>query len=234
MTKLQNYDKNKAAKALADIWILLTEEQRTFLADNLIVERYKKNESIYKEGDQPDNLLCLLSGKVKIFRDGVGGRSLINRVLRPVQYFGYRASMAGEPYVTSASAFEESVIAIVSMRTMFRLMENNTRLCHFFMHELAVDLGKADQRIVSITQKHVRGRMAETLLNMLDIYGYDTDKQTLNLHITREDMANLSNMTTSNAIRTLSMFSDEGLIDVHGRCIKLLDVDALQRISDNG
>uniref|UniRef100_UPI004027A7C6 Crp/Fnr family transcriptional regulator n=1 Tax=Alloprevotella sp. TaxID=1872471 RepID=UPI004027A7C6 len=96
------------------------------------------------------------------------------------------------------------------------------------------DLGKADQRIVSITQKHVRGRMAETLLDMLDIYGYDTDKQTLNLHITREDMANLSNMTTSNAIRTLSMFSDEGLIDVHGRCIKLLDVDALQRISDNG
>ena len=61
MTKLQNYDKNKAAKALADIWILLTEEQRAFLADNLIVERYKKNESIYKEGDQPNNLLCLLS-----------------------------------------------------------------------------------------------------------------------------------------------------------------------------
>lgn len=99
---------------------------------------------------------------------------------------------------------------------------------------MAVDLGKADQRIVSITQKHVRGRMAETLLDLLDVYGYDGDGQTLDLHITREDMANLSNMTTSNAIRTLSTFANEGLIEIDGKFIKLLDVDAIQRISDIG
>lgn len=99
---------------------------------------------------------------------------------------------------------------------------------------MAVDLGKADQRIVSITQKHVRGRMAETLLELLDVYGYDGDGQTLDLHITREDMANLSNMTTSNAIRTLSTFADEGLVEINGKFIKLLDVDAIQRISDIG
>ena len=99
---------------------------------------------------------------------------------------------------------------------------------------LAVDLGKADQRIVSITQKHIRGRLAETLLDLLDVYGYGNDGETLDLHITREDMANLSNMTTSNAIRTLSTFASEGLVEVHGRYIKLLDVAALQQISDNG
>lgn len=102
------------------------------------------------------------------------------------------------------------------------------------MHALATDLGKADQRIVSITQKHIRGRLAETLLDLLDVYGYDQDGKTLDLHITREDMANLSNMTTSNAIRTLSTFATEGLVEVHGRYIKLLDVEALQQISDNG
>ena len=142
--------------------------------------------------------------------------------------------MAGEAYVTSAAAFEESLIVIVPMRAIYHLMERNTRLCQFFMHALAVDLGKADQRIVSITQKHVRGRLAETLLDLLDVYGYGNDGETLDLHITREDMANLSNMTTSNAIRTLSAFADEGLVEVHGRFIKLIDVEALQSISNNG
>ena len=66
------------------------------------------------------------------------------------------------------------------------------------------------------------------------MYGYDGDGQTLDLHITREDMANLSNMTTSNAIRTLSTFANEGLIEIDGKFIKLLDVDAIQRISDIG
>lgn len=234
MTRLEKFDKSKTARSLTEIWELLNEDEQQYLCENIRVERFKKNEIIYKEGDQPDNLLCLLSGKVKIYREGLGGRSLTNRVLRPVQYFGYRASMAGETYVTSASAFEESVIVIVSMRVMFRLMEHNVRLCHFFMHALAVDLGKADQRIVSITQKHIRGRLAETLLDLLDVYGYGNDGETLDLHITREDMANLSNMTTSNAIRTLSTFASEGLVEVHGRYIKLLDVATLQQISDNG
>lgn len=234
MTKVEKFDKRQTAQSLKDIWELLNDEERDFLSDNVRVERFKKNEIIYNEGDQPDNLLCLLSGKVKIYREGLGGRCLTNRVLRSVQYFGYRASMAGETYVTSASAFEESSIVIVPMRALFQLMQHNARLCHFFMHALAVDLGKADQRIVNITQKHIRGRLAETLLDLLDVYGYDNDGKTLDLHITREDMANLSNMTTSNAIRTLSTFAAEGLVEVHGRYIKLLDVDALQQISNNG
>ena len=234
MTKIEKFDKVKTISMLSDIWEVLDNAEREMLVAQSSVGRFKKGEPIYREGDNPDNLLCLLTGKVKIFRNGVGGRSLINRVLRPVQYFGYRASMAGETYVTAASAFEESTIVFVPMRTIFQLMEHNTRLCHFFIHALAVDLGKADQRIVSITQKHVRGRMAETLLDLLDIYGFDSDGKTLDLHITREDMANLSNMTTSNAIRTLSTFAEEGLIEVNGRYIKLNDVAALQRISDIG
>ncbi len=234
MTRLENFDKHRAAHALSDIWELLTEEERSFLIQHIRVNRFQKNEIIYNEGDQPDDLLCLLTGKVKIFRQGVSGHTLINRVLRPVQYFGYRASMAGEPYVTSAAAFEESTIASIPMRIIYKITETNARLCHFFMHALAVDLGKADQRIVSITQKHVRGRLAETLLDLLDVYGYDKDGETLDLHITRENIANLCNMTTSNAIRTLTSFANEGLVELHGRYIKLLDVDKLQKISDIG
>lgn len=219
---------------MADIYELLLPDERLQIASELVVKRYKKNEMIYREGDRPKCLLCLLSGKVKIYRDGVGGRSIINRVLRPVQYFGYRASMANEPYVTAASALEETVLVEVPMRTIYDVMNRNHALCQFFIRELATDLGLADKRIVSLTQKHVRGRLAEALLTLRDIYGLDADGQTLDTHITREDIASLSNMTTSNAIRTLSIFSDEGLIELKGRYIKFLDVESLMMISANG
>ncbi len=234
MTKSDHFDALAAGRAMKDIWEVLNSDERKLITSSLSVEKYKKNEFIYHEGDRPDRLLCLYSGKVKIFRDGVGGRYLINRVLRPVQYFGYRASMANEPYVTAAAAFEESTIIAVPMAVVYQIMKSNNALCHFFITSLAKDLGLADQRIVSITQKHVRGRLAEALLGLLDIYGYDTDGKTLDLHISREDLANLSNMTTSNAIRTLSIFADEGILEVRGRFIKFLDVEALKQISHNG
>ena len=234
MTRLDNYDPVAAARNMKNVWELLEERDRELFISTLKVERYKKNELIYHEGDLPERLLCLHSGKVKIFRDGVGGRFLINRVLRPIQYFGYRASMANEPYVTAAAAFEESTIISVPMKVVYDVLNTNARLAMFFIRDLATDLGTADKRIVSITQKHVRGRLAEALLSLLDIYGVDSDGQTLDLHISREDLANLSNMTTSNAIRTLSIFADEGLLEVRGRYIKFLDVKALQRISENG
>lgn len=234
MTKVEKFDAQRVSAALREIWCLLTEEQQNCFLSVLRVERYKKHEMLYREGDMAEDLLCLMSGKVKIYRDGYSGRSLINRVLRPVQYFGYRASMANEPYVTAASALEECVIVSIPMREVYKVMEQNPRLCLFFLRELATDLGEADKRIVGITQKHVRGRLAETLLKLQDIYGFEEDGCTLAACISREDMANLSNMTTANAIRTLSDFHEEGLLEVKGRVIKYLDFPALQAISNNG
>lgn len=234
MTELDNFDPAVAGRSMKGIWELLSEGERKLWVSSLKVYKFKKNEIIYREGDQPDFLLCLHTGKVKVFRDGVGGRYLINRVLRPVQYFGYRASMAGEPYVTAAAAFEESVIISVPMSVVYSMLNGNIRLNMYFIRLLSLDLGSADKRIVSLTQKHVRGRLAEALLSLLDVYGLDTDGKTLDLHISREDLANLSNMTTSNAIRTLSVFADEGVLEVRGRYIKFLDLQALKRISQNG
>jgi CRP-like cAMP-binding protein len=50
----------------------------------------------------------------------------------------------------------------------------------------------------------------------------------------REDLANLSNMTTSNAIRTLSSFVSEHLISVDGRKIQIINEAQLRKISKFG
>ena len=95
----------------------------------------------------------------------------------------------------------------------------------------ASELGFARFRTVTLTQKHIRGRLAESLMLLREIYGYEADGATLNVSISREDLANFSNMTTSNAIRTLSSFVAENVIEVDGRSIRILEEEKLQRIS---
>ena len=76
--------------------------------------------------------------------------------------------------------------------------------------------------------------MAESLIFLRDTYGFEDDGVTLKAYLSREDMANLSNMTTSNAIRTLSSFAEEGIIELDGRRIKILDQYKLERVSNLG
>ncbi len=219
---------------IADMWEPLNDEQREILASHFTLQTYKKNEVIHCEGETPTHLMCLLSGKVKVYKDGVGGRSQIIRVIKPVEYFGYRAYFSGADYITAAAAFEPSLICLIPMTTITQLVTQNNALAMFFIKQLSIDLGVADERTVSLTQKHIRGRLAESLIFLKESYGVEEDGSTLSIYLSREDLANLSNMTTSNAIRTLSQFANEKLIAIDGRKIKLIDEEKLKKISKIG
>lgn len=219
---------------LADIWSILEGDQKRRIIDAFELHEFKKNQIIYAERDEPEYLWILLKGKVKIYKDGLGGRAQILRLIRPVQYFGYRAYFAHEPYVSSAGAFEASTLGSLPMKLVEDLMHENNDLMWFFIHELSRNLGGSDTKIVNLTQKHIRGRLAEALMVLRDNYGYEDDDSTLRIYMGREDLASLSNMTTSNAIRTLSLFVNEKLITVDGRRIRILNEPMLRKISKFG
>ena len=219
---------------LAEVWRVLNDKEREILRNNCEIQCYKRNQLIYREGDEPEEMMCLLKGKVKIFKEGIGGRTQIIRMIKPIQYFGHRANFAQERYLTSASAFENSTVCLIPMTIVRDLIAKNYRLAMFFIKQLSIDLGIADERTVNLTQKHVRGRLADALLFLMDSYGLEEDGATLSIYLAREDLANLSNMTTSNAIRTLATFVSERIIALDGRKIKLIDVDRLKKISRLG
>ncbi len=220
---------------LAEIWALLTNEEKRKLIDNFTIHHYKKNQIIYAEKEDPEYLWALIDGKVKKYKDGVGGRVQLLRLVNPGQYFGYRAFFAGEPYVSSAATIEPSTLGTLPMSLVEEMISKNNRLAMFFIHELSRNLGNSDTKIVNLTQKHIRGRLAEALIVLLDTYGYEEDNNmTLKIYMAREDLANLSNMTTSNAIRTLSNFVTEKIIVVDGRKIKILNEPMLRKISKFG
>lgn len=219
---------------MAEIWTILNSTEKRLVIDNFNIQTFKKNQFIYAEGDEPEYLWCLLKGKVKKFKEGVGGRVQILRLIRPVQYFGYRAYFANEPYVSSAAAFEPSTLGALPLALVREMIDNNRELAWFFIHELSRNLGGSDTKIVNLTQKHIRGRLAEALMVLRENYGYEDDESTLRIYMAREDLANLSNMTTANAIRTLSTFVNEKLIAVDGRRIKIINEPQLRKISKFG
>ncbi len=226
--------KSEVQQKMHELFSALTPEQQDMVFENLTIHSYRKNELIYSQGETPTELLCLISGKVKIYMDGVGGRSQIMRVVNAVEYFGYRASFSGQAFITSAAAFEPTLIAKVPLKLIRRMIMENTHLGWFFIQKLAAALGTSDERTVNLTQKHIRGRLAESILFLKESYGVEEDGCTLSIYLSREDMANLSNMTTSNAIRTLSTFAQEKLIAIDGRKIKIINQAELEKVSKFG
>ena len=120
------------------------------------------------------------------------------------------------------------------MDVVKQLIDGNINLAWFFLYELSKHLGGSDSKVVTLTQKHIRGRLAEALCMLVDNYGYEDDGKTLKIYMAREDLANLSNMTTANAIRTLSAFAQERIITVDGRRIRIVDEPSLRNISRFG
>lgn len=219
---------------LASLMDLLSAEEHEVFEQRMTLHAFRRNEIIYSEGDASTYLHCLIAGKVKIQKKGVGGRPQIVRVIKPVDFFGYRAAFAGQNYASGALAFEPSVVVRIPMSTIISTLTENPRLGWFFIERLSKDLGRADERTVNLTQKHIRGRLAESLLFLRDSYGLEEDGSTLSIYLSREDLANLSNMTTSNAIRTLSAFAQEKIIAIDGKKIKLLDIPKLEKINRIG
>ena len=222
------------ANDIAQKWNCTDSASVDMIAKGITLRHFHKNDLLYREGERPANALYLVSGKVKIVKECGIGRAQIVRAVKENTFLDYRAFFADEAYTTSAMAFEDSTVAELPLETVMVLMRRSSGIANYFLAELAVILGTTDSRIVSLTQKHIRGRLAETILDLKDNYGVETDGQTLNIAMNRDDLASMSNMSTSNAIRTLSSFAHEGILSIDGKQIKILDEEKLLKISELG
>lgn len=204
------------------------------IIDTTVCISYKKGEIIYQEGNMPMGLLCLVTGKAKIYKEGIGGRIQIVRLAKPIGFIGYRGFFAEEIHIASAEAIEDSIICRIKTELILDIVRTTPDLAMSIIRALATDLGFSNRRTVTLTQKHIRGRLAEALLVLKETYGYESDDCTLKVCLTREDLANLSNMTTANAIRTLSNFATEGIVKLVGKRIKIIDKEKLEEVNNLG
>ena len=216
------------------IFNVLTAKEKSILKENIACIQYKKGENIFKEGFKPYGLISLSKGKVKIFKEGIGGREQIIRLAKSNDFIGFRALFADDYYSASAVAIENSSICVIDKKELLKFIRQNSELALQIIKLLATDLGESEKKIISLTQKHLRGRLAESLILLVDTYGLKADKQTMKVKLAREDLANMSNMTASNAIKTLYAFAEDKVIELEGKSIKVLNRKELEKISELG
>jgi CRP/FNR family transcriptional regulator, polysaccharide utilization system transcription regulator len=212
----------------------LNVKDKETIASHHSVHHIRKGDFLFREGEKSKGLICLSTGKAKVFKEGVGGREQIVKMVKQNGLIGYRALFTENFWLFSAAAIEDSSICVLDKNTLVKMLKKNADLTIKFTRLLSEELGYSNSRTISLTQKHIRGRLAESLIVLRDTYGLDADGKTLNVSLSREDIAGLSNMTTSNAIRTLSGLSADGIIMVKGRRITILDTNTLEHICNLG
>lgn len=225
-------DKSKTTNDIAALWGGLDDAGKAVIFEKLEIRHFKKNDFIFHENDIPYNLYYLISGKVKLLKGCNASQQKILRTVNIHKFLGYRAFLAGETHNTTAIAFDKATVGVLPTEVVSALMSTHSGIASYFMKELTTDLAYAGNRIVTLTQKHIRGRLADTLLSLKDKYGVRHSDNTLDIDMSRDDLASMSNMSTSNAIRTLSAFASENLIANEGKRIRLLDENGLAAISD--
>lgn len=193
----------------------------------------RKGDVIYREGDRPQVMNCLVRGRVKIFKEGLDRKQIV-RFVKPGDFFGYRPYFIKERYTLTAAAMTDCVLISLPLKELADIVENDGLLAMNMVRDLSMRLGSIDARVVSLTQKHTRGRLAEALINLMNTYGRDLNSGMLNCVVSREEIANYANMTTANAIKTLAAFAEEGVIELHGKGICILNEFQLNKICAMG
>ncbi|CAN5497640.1 response regulator [soil metagenome] len=183
----------------------------------------QKKQFIYTEGDEPTRLYFLVSGKVKTVRANADGKELITGLYNAGEFFGYLALLENATYTDSAMALEASELMYIPNEDFKQLLLANKDVGQQFIKLLAGHVSEREEQLVGMAYNSLRRRVADALLRL-------HEQQTNGLiQLTRDDLAAVVGTATESLIRTLSEFKQDGLIEVSGSGIKVLQPETLRR-----
>ena len=222
--------KNKTITPLKDMNIIdsnsvfrhLSEEELNTIPIDQDPEFYKRGTIIYEEESRIYGFYCVQKGIIKIYKTGFDGKEQIIRFAQRGDIMGFRSTLAKERACTSAKVIEDASIIFVHGDTVINLVKTNGEFAYELLRIACKELGEANDYITDIAQKTVRERLAEVIIHLRKEFDLDNDKF-LKISLTREEIANIVGTATESVIRLLSEFKQDGLIELQGRRIKILD-----------
>jgi CRP/FNR family transcriptional regulator len=183
------------------------------------------------EIELPDTLHQNL-GKIKLSKFGDDGKEQLLRLVKPGDLMGYRSLLSQDKYSVSAVALEDSGVCFIPKELFMGILQKDGAFSMEIMKLLSDDLRKAEISITHLAQKPVRERLAEALLFIKETYGFEADNSTLNLKLSREELANLVGTATETVIRLLSEFKSDNIISLEGKKIKVISLAKLVSTSN--
>jgi len=192
---------------------------------------FNKGSIIYREGSRLTGFYGVTKGILKTFKTGIDGKEQIIRFAKKGDIIAYRSLLSQELACTTAKVIEEAVLCHVPYQTLLYLIQNNWQFSHHMLQIVCKELREANDYITDIAQKSVRERLAEVLLLLKENFDLD-NANTLQISLTREELANMVGTATESVIRLLSEFKQDQLIDLTGRKIRFIDVEGLARVAN--
>jgi CRP/FNR family transcriptional regulator, cyclic AMP receptor protein len=183
------------------------------LANARNVNTYKKKQIIYHEGNYPNKLFFIKSGKVKSYKSNDFGKELTVDLYSAGDFLGYIALLEQSTYKETAEALDDCEICIISKEDFEKLVNNNREVAHKFIQLLAKNVAEKENQLLALAYNSLRKKVADSLMVLQNKYKSGKDEK-FSIQISREDLANIAGIATESLIRTLSDFKKENLIEI--------------------
>jgi CRP-like cAMP-binding protein len=198
------------------------DEELEVLALSKTCQQYASGQAIFHEGSRALGLYCVHDGKIKVTKTGGDGKEQIIRLARGGDMLGYRGLVGGTPHSASAIALGDCTVCFIPKADFFRQLEGNAQFSQALMQLLSKALGEAEERMLHLSYKPVRERLAEALLLLMRTYRTLGELQPFTMSISREDLGALMGTTKETTTRMLSEFKEEGILTTKGSAITII------------
>jgi len=209
----------------------LENQQLEYLVDGKQQIRYNPGETIIKQNTSSTYVVCIRKGLAKVYVEGIKGKNLIVKLIRNQDFVTGGDLFNGNVQKFTISAVTPVTCCLINASKLSQLFSENNRFAVELLRHHTKQNNALLNKLVVLTQKYMPGRVADTLLYLKnDIF--ETNPFTVPL--TRQDLADMSNMTKESLVRILQQFKVSELIRTQGNTIEILDESGLQEISRNG
>jgi CRP/FNR family transcriptional regulator, cyclic AMP receptor protein len=199
------------------------------LAEDRNINRYKKKQIIYSEGNHPGRLYYVVKGKVKACKTNDDGKELVTDLFREGDFLGYVALLEKTVYKDSTEALEETELAVIPKEDFEELLNSNAEVTKKFIQLLAKNVSEKENQLLGLAYNSLRKKVAEALMLLQKKYQGKQDEN-FTIDISRESLATIAGTATESLIRTLSDFRSEKLIDIQNGAIKILNKKKLSNL----
>ena len=193
-------------------------------------KEYKKGEYIFFEGDEEPGIYIILEGLIKLIKETTDGKTVIVRLATKGDVFGWLVLGENKPTSTyTAQSLTNSKVLHISNTDFLRLLSEYPALAVRITCEATKMVLEAYERLKSLAAEKVEGRIASILLELARKIGKEEDgKIVIKAPITRQDLAEMTGTTVETAIRIMSKWKKEGIINTERNKIEILDIDFLE------
>lgn len=193
------------------------------------IDKFKKKQIIYTEGNRPNKIFYVMSGKIKTFRTNDDGKELITDLYSAGDFFGYIPLLEKTSYRDTAEALEESEITIIPKEDFDELLNNNWEVSQKFVQLLANNVSTKEEQLLKLAYNSLRKKVADALLLLVKKYK-DKNINPFEINISRESLASIAGTATESLIRTLGDFKNEKIIDIKNGNIIVTDEKKLENM----